>query len=332
MTTLHSLPVRASLLVGALTLLVLAGCSHKYSADDTAADGTGITSELIAPVPGDGVLDLRSRGSFYPHAVGNRWDYRVRVRNEITLTDSGAQPPQVEESALVIEITGTAQFGDHEYFLQREFDPDRPGFNEFPMRESRFGLFEFEPARAQSNVTVDEAPVDPTASDLAAYVDRTVTDPARRSAFQRAAAVVARKVAAIRDGVRPLRPRPGAEPGELTMLRYPLFVGARWIVREDPRFARIVVASERVNVPLGTFPAWKIRGTSELFGPQDRVHFWYSNLGLLRLRFHVIADVVDVGDHVIGQVVSDGDQSLTAIHLEGRTAAAGLVADPDTER
>jgi hypothetical protein len=96
-------------------------------------------------------------------------------------------------------------------------------------------------------------------------------------------------------------------------------------VRDEPRFARIVVGRDRINVPLGTFAAWKLRGTSELYGPEDRVHLWYSNLGLLRFRYHVEADAVDEVDHVIGRVVTDSDQSLTGIHLVrgGAALAAG---------
>jgi hypothetical protein len=82
-----------------------------------------------------------------------------------------------------------------------------------------------------------------------------------------------------------------------------------------------------VNLPLGTLPAWKLRGTSELFGPEDRVHFWYSRLGLLRIRFHVVGDATDNTGNVIGRVVTDSDQSLTEIHLV-RTGAA-LVAGDD---
>jgi hypothetical protein len=106
------------------------------------------------------------------------------------------------------------------------------------------------------------------------------------------------------------------------MLSFPLHIGARWIVRDDHRFVRAVVAHERVNLPLGLFLAWKLRGTSELFGPDDRVHFWYSNVGLVRVRFHVVADAVDDADHVIGTVAIDSDQSLTALALERPHALA----------
>jgi len=108
----------------------------------------------------------------------------------------------------------------------------------------------------------------------------------------------------------------------LTMLSYPLRPGASWIVRDSPRFVRTVVGLDMIHVPLGSFPAWALRGDSELFGPNDRVGFWYSRLGLLRIRYHVEADAVDNTGAVIGRVATDSDQSLTGIHLVRSAALA----------
>jgi hypothetical protein len=179
--------------------------------------------------------------------------------------------------------------------------------------------------RGQQNVTTDGVPGGPDAAALAAYVDRTIADPAQRAAFQRAAAEVAAKLALVRPIVTGLHTGNGARPGEITLLAYPVFVGARWVVRQDPSFGRVVVGRERIRVPLGTFASWKLQGTSELFGPADRVHFWYSNLGLLRVRFHVEGEATDATGNVIGTVVTDSDQSLTDIHLvrPGAVLAAG---------
>jgi hypothetical protein len=324
MTTNRSLAA-----VGMLTLsLGFAGCSHKYSADDAALDGTGVTTELLAPRPGDGSgQDFRRARQIFPLAVGNHWDYHVRMRNEI-ITDAGPQPPVVEEATATIAITGTRQVGDREYFAQEvtQESPGKPGLGTtFLVRQSRLGLFELDAAQPQEGVTVDGAPADPAGADLIANVDRSITDPARRAAFHRAAVELAAKLSLLRPAVG-RHPQAGADPGEITVLSYPLYVGARWIVRADPRFARMVVARERIALPLGTFPAWKLRGTAELFGPEDRLHLWYSNLGLLRIRFHGVSDAVDDTGNVIGRVVFDSDQSLTDIHLAGR--GSSLAAGP----
>lgn len=314
---------RAALLAGALLVLAaFAGCKHGYSAEDGSSGDTGAAGELLAPRPG--IAGLGRSRSLYPLAVGNRWDYRVRVRNEIT-TDAGPQPPEITEGPFSTEIVGTETVGDFEYFQEAEFVAPEPpsGAPLFRLRSSRFGLFELDAVRTQQQVRVDPSPTDPVAASLAAYVDRTIVDPARRAAFRRAAAEVDAKLAALRPRFAGQGPRPqaSAAPGEITLLRYPVYAGARWLVRDDPRFARIVVGRDRIEVPLGTFAAWKLRGTSELYGPEDRVHFWYSNLGLLRFRYHVVGNATDDSGNIIGRVITDSDQSLTGIHLVRGSAA-----------
>jgi hypothetical protein len=328
MTMPHPFTTRAVRLAGAVALLAsllgLASCSHKYSADGVTSDGTGAATELLAPGPVGAGLGLTSARTLYPLAVGNHWDYHIRTVNQIT-TAAGPQPPVVEEQPLADEITGTQTIDGRDYFLQSEFDPrlPLPNGSVFNLRGNRFGLFELDSPQAQQGLATD-AQSDHDAAALSAYVDRAVADPAQRAAFRRAAAEVAAKLAAAR--LRLAGQRPGAVPGEITLLSYPIYTGARWIVREDPRFARIVVGPERVNLPLGTFAAWKIRGTSELFGPEDRLLTWYSRLGLLRVRFHGIVNAADDTGAIIGQVVVDSDQSLTGIHLV-RPGAALVAGD-----
>ena len=325
MTKHRTLSPRVLRSAGATALLALsialAGCKHGYStADDPPSGATG---ELLAPLaPG---TDFSRARSLYPLAVGNHWDYRIRARNVIT-TDQGPQPPQVEETTLAVEITGTATDGERTYFLQAELDSHLPCCGQvFMVRGSRFGLFHLQPIPPHS-ATIGDMPVDAEGAALEQYVERTVTDPARRAAFQRAAAAVAAKLAVARPVLGgSARLPPGAEPGEITLLSYPLYQGKRWLVMEEPRFARIVVGLDRINVPLGTFAAWKIRGTSEYFGPNDRVNFWYSNLGLVRIRYHFEADAVDNTGAIVGRVATDSDQSLTGIHVvrSGALAAGG---------
>lgn len=329
MTTHRPFSTRAVSVTGAAALLVFsiahAGCSHRYSADDA---GTSMASELLGVRPGDTGIDFSRSRSLYPLAVGNHWDYRVRTRYQII--DPAGPPPVVGESPYTIDIVGTSTYDGREYFLQSQGDPRRGAVGlAFPLRSSRFGLFELELIRAQDAVSA-ATPVDPAAADLAAYVDRAIADPAKRAAYRRAAAELAAKLAGVRStlgGLDLLTP-PGAAPGEHTVLSYPLYVGARWVVRTDPRFGRIVEARERINVPLGTFGAWRIRNTSEQYGPNDRVHFWYSNLGLLRFRYHVETNATDSTGAIIGRVGIDSDQALTSIHLV--RGGAALVTGSDT--
>ena len=329
MITHHPSSTRVVTVTGVAALLLfsiaVAGCSHR---DSTADAGTGATSELLGLRPGDIGMDFSRSRSLYPLAVGNHWDYRVRTR--IQFIEPAAPPPMVVESPYTIDIIGTGTFDGRDYFLQSQGDPRRGAVGvAFPLRSSRFGLFELELIRAQQAVS-DAAPVDPAAADLAAYVDRAIADPAKRAAYQRAATDLAAKLAGMRStlGGLELRTPPGPAPDELTVLSYPLYVGARWVVRADPRFGRIVEARERINVPLGTFGAWRIRNTSELYGPNDRVHFWYSNLGLLRFRYYAETNATDSTGAIIGRVGIDSDQALTGIHLVRGGAALVTGGNP----
>src|SRR5262249_10845273 len=116
----------------------------------------------------------------------------------------------------------------------------------------------------------------------------------------------------------------GAQPGETTDLRFPLFVGARWLLAEGYSSARSVVGRERIQVPLGVFPAWKLRETSEGLGPTYRANLWYGSVGWLHERSHDEQVATDTSGHAVGRWLFDSDVSLTAVHLEGRAATPGL--------
>jgi hypothetical protein len=316
----HSPVTRAAILTLARLSLLLAsalvagGCSHK---DPTAITSAGSASDLFARGPDLG--DLEHGRLLVPLAIGNRWDYRSRFQGTI-VTDSGTQPGFDVVTPLRDEIIGTERIGEHEYFLIQESNPaSGETYGVFRDREDRSGLFEHDPpSQPAGSLAVVEAPG--SVRQLSDYLARTVADEAQRAAFQRAAAVLATRLAALRHVAG------GPEPGEIAFLRFPLFVRASWIVRESPRFERTVTARERVELPAGEFTAWSIRGTPELYGPEDRLQLWYSAEGLLRLQFHGVAEATDPFGNVIGLLVADLDQSLTALHLEGGTPGAAPVA------
>ena len=308
----------ATLLALAALAISLAGCKHAYGSDGLPLDASGGAGRLLAPA-GSGIPDGfgSRRGLFYPLAVGNFWSYSVHTRTTIT-TAEGPQPPVDSDRPWMAFITGTEQLGGRQYFLQSEFDPRAgaippPGF---PMREDASGLFELDlvfpsPAAAAGGV----APSEPLAAELAATVDHAFADPRRRETFRRAVAQVSEKLTAIRLTAVP--GRGGPAPDEITLLRYPLFVGARWVVRDLPLFTRAVVARERVRVPAGVFAAWRLRGGSERFGPEDRVDLWYASAGLVRIQIHVVGVAVDDRGNLTGRVVTESDQVLTSFDLAG---------------
>jgi hypothetical protein len=206
--------------------------------------------------------------------------------------------------------------GARTYFVQQESSPLAAGAprilpgNTFSLRQDRSGLYQLD---VLTPLVQSPAPTEA----VRASIERAVAEPAARAAFERAYARLTAQLAAARLGAgAPSLPRPGGpDPGELSLLRYPLAVGARWTVRESPRFVRVVVGRERLLVPAGAFVAWRLRGLSELYGPEDRVAFWYSSAGLVRISTHAEAPATDDSGNVIGRVIGDENQVLTALRL-----------------
>ena len=77
----------------------------------------------------------------------------------------------------------------------------------------------------------------------------------------------------------------------------------------------------------GMMPGWRIRYTSELFGPHDRVHVWYGRQGFLRLAYHVESDATDPNGNVIGTAVAEETQELRSLSLVKPAQLAGSEAD-----
>lgn len=293
-------------------LLVLAGCSRQHSNTSLSDAPEAGTARLIGPdlgspsgVPGRG-------GSFYPLAIGNQWDYTIRARTTL-VTDAGAQPPSLIEFPWEVSITGMLHATRRGYFIQQESDPRLAAPSSmFLLREDRSGLYLMEgvmPLETATRATPSAA------AQWRSRVDDVLAVAPHAAAFARAAdAISARLELAAGGGLRRHKGG-GPDPGELSFLRYPLRPGARWVVRDVPRFTRTVVARETLRLLAGTFDTWKLRGDSELFGSADRVHFWYAHAGLVRIRFHIEADATDETGAVVGRMVVDQDQFLTSLSL-----------------
>jgi len=313
----HDLRVLHAAGVAALLMLAtgLAGCSHRDSGDDATLGATGAATDLLAPRPiADGLGFARAR---YPLAVGNRWDYRLSGTSQV-ITDAGPQPPTTFVETMRVEIVGTERIGEHEYFVREVSFPESgsPYSLYVYMREDRSGVFILQPEGGYVG-SPDAGAVGPRfARQLGAYVDRTVLDPGRRDAFQRAVASMVAKLAAGRPtvGVESAKAQ-GAEPGESTDLRFPLSVGAHWSVFEGSGYVRSVVGRERIRVPLGAFSAWRVRETSDQSGPADREYLWYGAVGWVHERYHYEIAATDTSGHAVGRVLIDTEVSLTAIHL-----------------
>src|ERR1043166_3659568 len=284
---------------GAVALFALAtfalagaGCTHHAYRDPAATVDESATGRLLGVSPGDlptpipgrkSELGSRARSS-YPLAVGNRWDYAIHGQ-AVIITSAGPQPPGTFDEPWRAEIIGTLHVGARDYLLQQESNPEivRPAgpvvSSAFRMRQDRDGLFELDTQFYPGGIGSEADGAAPLAAELSAYVERTVPDAGQRAAFLRAAARLATPA------------------------------------RRPPHRARSVLAREPLLLPAGAFNAWRIRGTSELFGPTDRVTFWYAGAGLVRIRVHAESPATDETGNVIGRAVFDSDQRLTQVRL-----------------
>ena len=327
----HPSPTAARALAPALLLVAIlaAGCGNERMASVTAPDASAGVP-LGTDAGGPAGIELRTQGLLHtPLAVGNRWDYRMRLRTR-TVAQGADEVITVSEAPWSSEIVGEQEIGQRRYFLQSEYDPRvaaPPPLPQFALRQNRSGLYNLDLYYALGTEP-DGAPTgdgEALAAQLESAVRSASANSPHRAAFAAAAARLGARLAGeelpsrIGGLALPFRPgdfeRPGPLPGEISLLRYPLYTGARWVVRDSPRFARVVVGREPTTVPAGTFTAWVLRGRSELYGPNDRVRFWYAREGLIKAAFHGEMDVTDELGNVIGHLTADMDQSLTGLTL-----------------
>ena len=313
-------------------LACASGCARERATEPATLEASSAAGQLLGP---DSRFTRTSLFAptrrLFPLAAGNEWDYAIHT-STMVVTDSGPQPLEVRDQPWVAEIDGTQQRGERTYFRLLEYDPravDRPYVILTLLRQDANGLFvdDLGGFDAVERVAASAGAVmGASAGSLRAYVDRTPATAAHREAFRRAADRTAEKLEAVALGAGRAA---GPDANELSFLRYPLFVGAHWIVRTSPLFERAVVARERVRLPGGgTAAAWRLRGTSELFDAEDRVSYWYGALGLVRLSARLVTNAVDDNGGIIGRLVYESDQLLTAARLGGSGPARGSSAGP----
>ncbi len=305
-------------------MLVLPACS-RFASDPESSDTPAAAARMLGSAPADGMWpDGRRLGAgrgFYPLAVGNRWVYDIRFRTTL-ITPGGPQPTVETTTPWTVEIIGERVENEHRYFMLAEYDPRIVGPQvPFRVRQDRSGYYSSD-AITTASPAARSAPAMPSA--LQANVEQALAGAPHAAAFRRATETLAIRLATLTNaGAAAMRPVPGGpEPGETAQLRYPLRIGARWVVRESPLFERVVVGLQPLRLPAGMFPAWRLRQTSELFGPDDSAQLWYSRSGLLRIAFRGKADATDEAGNIVGQVIIEQDQVLSTLRL----------VDPDDPR
>lgn len=317
-TTLHPAGrARAFRVLAALSLawLAFSGCGRSpvVTAPRDVLDGVTPFSVQDDPLASDVIRNGSRMPYRYPLAVGHRWDYVIRAR-VVTIPDAGEPTSVSHRSPWLVEVTGTETRGAHEYFVVQEGDPRSaaPTMPRFYQRQDDDGFYELDVPAMASEVAPADAPL-ADRIDLRA-LDASLAGRAHHASLARAARQVVAKLERIQRGIAatPLGSA-GAEPDELTFLRYPLQVGSEWTVRESPFFGRVVTGQEELALPVGRLRAWRIRLVSELYDPDDHVVFWYGRPGLVRTRIHAEADAVDDTGKVIGRAVADFEQLLVRV-------------------
>jgi hypothetical protein len=181
-------------------------------------------------------------------------------------------------------------------------------------RQDADGLYESDvTGPPASGVTVAAASTRPSIAFPASIREHATV--AQTAAYERAWEGLQRKIAAVRQAVAdPLRVADVA-PGEIIRLDYPLHPGASWTVREDPLFTSTVERLERLDLPAGSFNAYRIRIGSQFFGPEDTVHLWMGRSGLLQFRYRLVEPATDENGNVIGELVVTHDEVVDAVSL-----------------
>lgn len=297
--------------LAALLIAALAGCTAVAPSNEPAAP----VSSLLGP--GLGIRPSGSAAAFYPLQVGNRWDYTNHLRLVVEPDAGVPQPPTELTMPWAAEVIGTTTVNSRAYFLQAEYDPRVAApLVGVPIRQDRGGLYQWDPVR--------DGPADAWQTRVRGALRRATVGLREQQAFQRAADRLAQRLSLVQRGfLRDLSlPGPEPAPGEIAFLRYPLRPGAQWVVRAQPLFSRRVVGIELLQLPAGRFEAWRIEGTSELFGPADHATFWYSREGLVSVRFHAESEATDeLGNHV-GRLIADSEQDLVSLRLGAGIASA----------
>lgn len=315
MNSLHTISARS---LAAVVLLLVAGCADDPGPvapnQDPATDGNWIiSSEPMSET------DARLAGghSVYPLQLGNTWKYRAHVR--IQSEDPGA--PEIEEiiRTMKSEIVGsTSVFGRcytvEEDAITEDIDPDEVFTRTIYYRQDRDGLYEADyafdrPARA---------PVSGSGGVLA----RHLASFGFGESWLQAASQIEGRVRPLRE-LSTLARRAETLDHELQRLDYPLQRGKSWVVIDDAfRMTATVEGREVLDLPIGRTPAWRVRLESDLYGPDDVVHFFYGRDGYLGWRVLVFQDVLDENSVAIDRLRFTDEEFLTEATIDRRGEAA----------
>jgi len=259
-------------------------------------------------------------GAFYPLSPGNEWVYRHRFEMQLIPDDGPSDPPEVVVETVRRRQTDYREHEGTEYLLEEE----SVGFLTTAKRlyrQDRRGLYEADVPLIEGTKSDGPVLADRMLSIVSAVASRQDVDPACIARhLQRHAEVVAMVTG---SSPQPSPPGDGLQRDELLRLAYPLRPGAAWVVRDTPLFVSTVEGLD----PRAGSPAYRIRMDSDLFGPDDLVHFWYGRCGFGGMRAHLEGVLVDLNGHRLGSIVSEETWDLVGVDID----RAGCVVRPETD-
>ena len=287
---------------GLVIVLAITGCSAS-DGSRSAVSSTAPGSPVEARPPGIGPFS-------YPLAVGNRWRYAAH--STIRLVDAlGSHPISEWDTSQQDELTGVIHVEGLDYFHQQTayVDNGEPASSEVLLRQDRTGLFD-RPVPADAPAA---ASVAGSARTLAQQPDERLRALAGRPDVERLARHAALLVQRTLDVVRAAQsvlPSPSvAEPGELTLLRYPLTPASSWDVGASIDETREVIGRMQLLTPAGQLTVWRVRAVPAYFDSRDQLEFWYADVGYAGYRVHT-EDVVGTGT-----LVMDSEGKLAEVRL-----------------
>jgi len=328
----------------AVFALVIGGCGAPldHTTRPTLATDAGANLGTIAATglrsgPG-GTL---SQGGFYPLTLGNRWGYRKEFVIQIVPDIGDAPLPVSYRSTIGRELVCAEVRGGRTYLVERVTEQASDGLSYrswIRYRQDPKGLYE-------AHVSISEPPPCERAAGPPAGLERTafitgaapwpddlvpMGSPAVQAAFRTAWERLRERMALL-DGRERSSPRatPGLSmggtglPDELIRLRYPLRPGARWLIRSGPfGLAAEVTGVDDLLLPPGKMRGYRIRLSTDAFGPEDGVHVWYGRWGYLQLIAHFEFDAVDQTGNVIGRAITEQRETLVDLRLAKTEFAA----------
>ena len=312
---------RIRLALALLVLLLASGCT------DTSPTSSDATKDATWSAPANRGNASQSWNTFYPLAVGNRWR-STRAWSGSWVGDG--DPPWPAESGgedyefeqICTEVRGGVPYIVEE---QRIFSDSDSGASHVRYRQNETGLYE-------ADVCLCEPPDCSESSALLAVlgsepierfwekIASTIPDPVARAAAKERWDRFSSKLAAARQLSIPLQKAAGAS--ELTRLKYPLFPGQNWAIRNDPSFTfkAGVEVFEFVDLPVGRVPAYRVR-VSPPIDPQEVFDYvqWWGPCGFMGAREHAEFEWMDGSGQTL-VFVWDALQQVTEIDLVDRRA------------